>query len=174
MEERSNANTMEKILASIEVSLKAGAHYAALITALTLPDICGEIETGKLGSRERYLAWFNRYLYGYYNRKGYKNQVDFLIAENCYALRCSLLHQGIASISGQQSRKGSLRTIHFHTDAYDHGHCNLNCDNIEGLQLNIERFCHDVTGAVRAWLKDICQDEVKGHKVHLLMSIRGD
>ena len=170
---QSNRNTVDRILASIEVSLKSSAYYSALITALTLPDICGEIDCPGAPSNKRYVEWFRKYLHKYYNERGYNNQVDFLVAENCYALRCSLLHQGTASIEGQKARQGSLRSIHFHTDAYDHGHCNLNCDNIEGLQLNVERFCHDVIEATRTWLQDISQDEIKSERIRSLMSIRG-
>ena len=164
-------NTIEKILASIRISLKNGAYYSALISALTLPDICGEIDYSNHTSKDRYIKWFNKYLHNYYNQKGYKSQVDFLVAENCYALRCSLLHEGISYIGDQKAQQGSLRKIHFHTSDYDKGHCNLNCDNIEGLQLNVERFCDDVIEATRAWLNDISRDKNKSEKVRSLTII---
>ena len=165
-------STIEKILASIEISLKNGAYYSALISALTLPDICGEIDFVNHTSQKRYVKWFNKYLHTYYNQKGYKGQVDFLVAENCYALRCSLLHEGISSIGDQRAQKGSLRKIYFHTSTYDQGHCNLNCDNIEGLQLNVERFCGDVIEATKTWLNDISQDKKKRDKIQSLITIR--
>ena len=167
-----NKNTIEKILASLEISLKSNAYYSALITDLILPDICGEIEYGNANSKERYIKWFNEYLYKYYNNRGYNNQVNFLLAENCYALRCSLLHQGITNIENQRSKQGSLSKIYFHTNNYYLGHCNLDCDSIEGLQLNVERFCFDVIKAVRTWLEAISQDDMKNNKIYLLMSIR--
>jgi hypothetical protein len=41
------------------------------------------------------------------------------------------------------------------------------------LQLNVERFCHDVIEATRTWLQDISQDEIKSERIRSLMSIRG-
>jgi hypothetical protein len=164
-------NTICNISNSIKISLDNEAFYAALITTLTLPDICGKIEYPNKTPKDRYIDWFNKYLYEKYNQRGYNNSIDFLVAENCYALRCSLLHEGETEILTQKSRKGDLNRIFFHTNKYDTGHCNLNPDGIEGLFLNINRFCYDVIEAVENWLKDIENDSIKCNKIHNMIKI---
>jgi hypothetical protein len=137
-----------------------------------LPDICGKIEYKDKTSRDRYVDWFNKYLYVKYNNRGYNNKVNFLVAENCYALRCSLLHEGITDIDKQKAKQGKLNKIHFHTNAFDKGHCNLDCDSIEGLQLNVTIFCRDVIEGVNNWLDDIKNDKKKVKEIGLLMKIK--
>lgn len=163
---------MRHILKSIEISLENGAEYSALVTTLVLPDICGKIEFPKQNSSDRYIGWFNRYLFKKYNQRGYNNGIDFLVANNCYALRCSLLHEGCDILNNQRSKKGCLRQIQFHTNRYDEGHCNLDCDGKIGvLSLNVTKFCLDVISAVKLWLKDIKNDDIKINQVREIINI---
>ena len=166
-------NTIEHICCSIETSLKHEAHYSALNAALTLPDVCGVVEFGLVArSRQRYIDWFRLFPGRKYVRSGYQNSVDFLLAENCYALRCSLLHMAQSDIGTQSARVGNLTKIHFHTDSFDTGHCNLNCDAIEGLQLNVGRFRQDMVDGCREWLASARVDPAKAAILDQLMVIR--
>lgn len=83
---------IEKIKA-IKKAIECECYLPALALALTLPDICSQIETNKKG-RLQYVDWYNKYvkpLYFIANEDTPDVQFD---GELCYALRCSLLHEG--------------------------------------------------------------------------------
>lgn len=135
---------MEDIIKSVRSSIKQQNWYSALFVVLTLPDICVALEYGNT-SGDKYSQWFEANL-SQYN--------DFLSGDDCYALRCSLLHQGKDDISDQR-----LRNILEHYIFLTSGlHCNLFKDCVFNgvkksfLQLNVGTFCEDICGAVEAWL----------------------
>lgn len=83
--------------------LKDGLYEAALALALTLPDICGQVEypsITKVG--ERYTKWFDKFvdsnaLYDkFFDEFGAFQQLK---SQDIYKLRCSLLHSGDQDIS---------------------------------------------------------------------------
>lgn len=88
---------MEKILQSIEYALQNENWYAAITVALIIPDICGKFEDSKKSSSKRYPEWFEKHLSQKY--KGY------LSGNDCYALRCSFLHEGSDEITHQRVRE---------------------------------------------------------------------
>src|SRR4030066_211862 len=88
---------MKNILKSIENSLQNKNWYSALILSLILPDICGKLENTSKSSSERYPEWFDKYLGKKYN--------GFLSGNNCYALRCSFLHEGSGNIEKQRAKE---------------------------------------------------------------------
>ena len=148
---------MENILKSIEKSLDDKNWYGALILSLILPDICAKVEGSTKCSSERYLEWFEKYL----GTKYY----GFLSGHDCYAFRCSLLHEGHGNIeersaSDKQRQNDVLHRFEF----IDNGpHCNLvsNChfgdpkyDGKNILQLSVKDFCQDMIGAAKEWLND--------------------
>ncbi len=77
---------MERIIKSIEKSVENKNWYSALVLALTLPDICGKFEDKGKSSSKRYSEWFDKYLGEEYD--------GYLSGNDCYALRCSFLHEG--------------------------------------------------------------------------------
>lgn len=58
---------MERLLQSIEKSLKNENWYSALILSLIIPDICGKLEDISKSSSKRYPEWFEKYLGKKYN-----------------------------------------------------------------------------------------------------------
>jgi len=78
---------MRDVLAQLRESLDANLYYLSLFVALSIPDICGAIdsENGE-ASGKKYAQWFDRYVAPKYH--------GFLVGEDCYRFRCSLLHQG--------------------------------------------------------------------------------
>src|ERR1022692_3417221 len=77
---------MEAILTEIDRALDAGLYYLAIALSLTLPDICGALESPDGGAtRERFTAWYDTYLAQTYQS---------LTAADCYSLRCGVIHQG--------------------------------------------------------------------------------
>ncbi|MBA7504750.1 hypothetical protein ES706_03404 [subsurface metagenome] len=116
---------MKQLIDSVESSIKAENWYAALILTLTLPDIAGKIDNPNSASNSRYAAWFDKYVGEKYKAKIGADKVEhiFLSGNDCYALRCSFLHEGKSEIVHQRARnvlddfefvvppKGSIKSI---------------------------------------------------------------
>lgn len=120
--------------------------YAALALALTLPDICGDLEKPKRGVGERYVQWWNSFVLFRY--KG------LLSSEDCYALRCSFLHQGLSDITKQTKRKvrTNFRFVHPDPRVPIPPHLNLiRAPGHEVLQLQVDVFCEDICAGVEQW-----------------------
>lgn len=77
----------ERILKEIDVALENDLYYVALFTALTLPDICGALDSqhGE-ASKDSYIAWFDTYVKPHTG--------NHFNGFECYSFRCSMLHQG--------------------------------------------------------------------------------
>lgn len=78
----------------IEKAQKAGAYIAALAMALTIPDMC----CGEMSHRTDYIQWYDDYVIDSQSSTGLKG-------DECYALRCALLHQQSAEISEQPAMR---------------------------------------------------------------------
>lgn len=96
---------------SIRKAIECECYLPALALALTLPDICGQIEypnlVNKKGNRivgEQYIAWFDEWVSHYYadsmGRTSDCQQVNnsYFTGKMCYDLRCSFLHSGNSGI----------------------------------------------------------------------------
>ena len=85
---------MLDLINDIENALKNNCLRVALGMALTIPDICGQVEFPKLNVGERYSKWCDKYL----KNQGFitnGNSGDKVIpGDMCYKLRCSYLHSG--------------------------------------------------------------------------------
>lgn len=118
---------LEKIDA-IREALKKECYLPALALALTLPDICGQIEYPELVNRngnrlvgQQYKKWFREWVGHYYadhtgfeqNGKYPKN--PYFTDEMCYQLRCAYLHSGNSDIDefGQKEDKQFTYLYHF-------------------------------------------------------------
>jgi len=105
---------MERFLNSIEMSISNENWYGALTLALSMPDICANITNPDMGSKARYINWYNKYMKEKYTSfvGPEKTEHIFLCAEDCYALRCSFLHEGGDNIENQRARE-VLNSFHF-------------------------------------------------------------
>jgi len=142
---------MEKIIQSIENSLKNQNWYSALVLSLILPDICAKLEETGESSSSRYPKWFNKHLGEKYH--------GFLSGDDCYALRCAFLHEGSSNIEEQRAKDALDRFVFLANGS----HCNKisNCksgnpkyDGKDFLQLSVNSFCQDMIGATKQWLND--------------------
>lgn len=101
---------IEKIYA-IEHALECKCYLPALALALTLPDICGQIEypdlKKKSGQRliwKQYITWFNDWVGHWYAgpdgwiEDGKKAKNPYFTGKMCYDLRCAFLHSGNADV----------------------------------------------------------------------------
>ena len=101
-------------------------------------------------------------------------ELFFLSGEDCYAFRCSLLHEGKDDITGQPARKILERFV-FMTDG---PHCNYSSGNyVNGkrvetfLQLRVDRFCSDICVSAEQWLKDVSKDKTMLEKLNNTIKI---
>ena len=132
---------MGTLINEIMEALKNRLLYAALLLALTLPDICAALESQDGRSTPgRYKAWFNTWL-----RKKYEGQLD---AQDMYRLRCAVAHQGRFEHPGMKYERVffTLRPngMFFHKNE-------LPGIRKDGLNLDIVFFCKDVVESVEAW-----------------------
>lgn len=126
---------MDDLLANIEASLAAGHWTIALHGTLALPDICAALASpGGRTSGERYRTWFRDNLSGSY---------PLLDPEDCWQLRCGVLHTGR---SQAQNYTRVVFTLPNQQQLMVHNNV------INGaLNLDLETFCADMIAAVRAW-----------------------
>ncbi len=144
---------MNRFIRSIERSLEEKNWYAALALALALPDICANVCFPDMGSQRRYVNWFKQYMQPKYTSHigPEREEHIFLRGEDCYALRCALLHEGTHDITEQRARE-VLENFQFVVppDGWT-VHCNQNNNS---LQLQVDEFCRDICAAVNQWLAD--------------------
>jgi hypothetical protein len=137
-----NSNGIRELLQQIEVALEARLFYLALYISLTLPDICGAIDSNSgLATGKAYKDWFKTYLGTKFLPK--------LSAEDCYYFRCSLLHQG----TSYHPHSSHDRIIFIEPDA-NPGTIHL-CGFNGALTIEVRLFCLDVVDGVRNWLDQV-------------------
>lgn len=144
---------MERFTNAIRKSLDSENWYGALVVALALPDICGRLESLNKESKARYVEWFTKWMQSEYTRRVGPDQKEhiFLHGEDCYALRCSLLHEGGANIEEQSARK-ALNDFHFIAPPLGGDTIHLNKKGTK-LQLQVDVFCTQMADAVDSWCR---------------------
>ena len=90
-----------RIIDEINKCLDNECFISALMTALTLPDICGAIEYPNDGTAARYKKWYREFI-GQYETHGEDDNMPYALADVIYDLRCSLLHSGNPSVNLKQ------------------------------------------------------------------------
>lgn len=138
---------------AVRLALSDSNWYGALTIALTLPDICGRLEYPTDTSKKRYVNWYNRYLLPTYTSNVGNNTTHvFLSGEDCYALRCSYLHEGIDDITAQNARK-ALDNFHFVSPRQG---WYIHRNQVNGtLQLQVDKFCEELCTAVEEWMQEM-------------------
>jgi hypothetical protein len=130
---------MQEIIDSIRKNLRDGNYYAALFMAIILPSICGALESDNgEDTKAKYIDWYNRYI------------DDLMLkGEDCYALRCSLLHQGRTT-----HRSSSFARVLFTYPSPSRTTFHNNFTE-GGLNLDIPLFCESVLRAVEKWQAEV-------------------
>ncbi|MFL1609927.1 hypothetical protein [Acinetobacter baumannii] len=157
---------MKQYLDSIQIALRTKNHFAALSISLMMPDICSSIEAeANKGSGALYSKWFDKYLSSYYTDKYFDTPTVYLSGKECYALRCSYLHQGIHDIGHQIILKDALNTcnrIQFVAD--DMPQDKLKMGKLTVLNLNI--FCLKIIEAVEIWLNENRNNKMVNERIN--------
>lgn len=118
---------MQNKTSEIRKALNLELYNCALTTALTLPDICGKVECpSERSSKKRYKKWFNKYARNCFVAvttklpEGSVVEYQWLSAEECYALRCAVLHAGDYKAEGIKLSQVHLYAHKRSDDNYSH------------------------------------------------------
>ena len=155
---------MKNLLEAARAAIAGQNWYAALFISMTLPDICCALEFGR-ASGEKYANWFDA------NLPDYK---PFLSGNDCYALRCALLHQGKDEIAHQKRRELLDQVLFMTTNA----HLNVfKAAIIHGvkeafLQVSVAAFCEDLCVATEKWLDGHVGDQAVQARLDETLEIR--
>lgn len=156
-------------LDSIELSIKNKNWQAALISSLTLPDICGYIEEPTMHSNRRYKAFFNRYVSKFYSRLDLQTEKEkiMLNGSDAYALRCAYLHSGKSLITEQRAQE-VLEDFKFVSISNGRVHNNRNNNQ---LQLQVDVFCRDICEGVVEWAMEHKENHAMVNRAEQMMKI---
>ena len=140
---------MDDLIRQIRLALEHRLYHVALFPALTLPDICGALESPSgEASKSKFVSWFDRYMAADYSA-GADAERSFT-GDDCYYYRCSLLHQGRSD-----HRKSGYKRVLFVEPAAKTG-WNMHSNVVAGaFQIDVDRFCRDVLSGVERWLDDV-------------------
>ncbi|WP_199615052.1 hypothetical protein [Paenibacillus alkalitolerans] len=160
---------MNNYLNAIDIALTTENWYAALALALTLPDICGKLESPTQGSQQRYAVWFDNYVSPKYTHRVGVNygEVVFLNGNDCYALRCSFLHEGNNSILHQRARN-VLDDFRFVVTG-GAIHCSKSNNT---LLIDVATFCSDIRDSISVWLIDVRENQDVQNRANSLLEIQ--
>ncbi|RKY78195.1 hypothetical protein DRQ00_05700 [candidate division KSB1 bacterium] len=157
---------MKTFIDSIRLAVTNENWYGALIIALILPDICGKIEFPDKSTNKRYPEWYDKYVSHKYEFGDcyQKANTIFMTGNDCYALRCALLHEGHLDLRTQKASE-KLQRIHFVVPKSEKIRHKINFSNIE-FQLEVDKFCLDICDGAEKWLSDVSgnqeiQDRIK-------------
>ena len=143
---------MDELLRQIEHSITSGSYLLGLYVSLSLPDICGALESdnGK-ASGAKYKAWFDKWVATKYNKS--------LSGEQCYSYRCGVIHQGRST----HDKLGYSRIIFLEPSPNRTFHRNTIND---AYNIDIGIFCTDIVNSVREWLETVKEDDnfIKNYK----------
>ena len=158
---------MKRFTESLRSSVTNGDWYVSLATALTLPDVCGRLIDPTAKSGARYAAWFDEWMSLKHKLNHPALYKDcFLSGSDCYALRCSYLHEGGGDISDRQKR--AVDNFHFIVPPRDSISIHMNKYN-ETLQVQVDVFCYDMACSVDEWSSSVSEDaEVQSRMSSLL------
>ena len=162
---------MRQFIQAIEISLNTQNWYSALALALTLPDICGKIDSPDLKTRLRYPKWFNEYVGEKYKVVKPDGETHiFMTGNDCYALRCAFLHEGSNNVSEHGAREKITEKFVL---MYSQG-ISIHCCTYQGkIALMLPNFCNDIIDGVEKWMGIIenDKDETRKSKNNSLMKI---
>jgi hypothetical protein len=132
------------VLLEIEGALKAHLYYLALMSTLTLPDICAALEDkdGRT-NQTKFEAWYNKHLAPHYG---------FLTASDCYGLRCGVTHQGIIKTDTTRQKSQHKRVL-FMLPNTQAKYTNSQFIDSEVYVTDLVEFCRDVVARVKAWAR---------------------
>jgi hypothetical protein len=160
-------------------AIDAGNLYAGLSLALMLPEICASLEDPGPGkSQKRYEGWCRIWLQPKFtHRIGIgKDEHVFLSAEDCFQLRCSLIHSGSVEIAANKVNQLN-RFEFFDRDTGSHmnlfGSTVINGKEVGGfLQLKADKFSETIFETADEWDAAKANDQKVQDEKKKLLTIR--
>ena len=119
---------LEALIAEMRRALDAKLYHVAILSALTLPDVCSCVESPELRDNiaERYIRWCDDNLDCCRDRPGRENGVPNVSGEAIYNLRNNLLHTGSAAVDQTKFKRDDTNYLN---------HLVLMAGVCEGLQV---------------------------------------
>lgn len=151
--------------------------YAGLSLALMIPDICTSLEDPGPGkSQARYIRWCKAWVEAKFTSPARPNRPAkvFVSAEDCFQLRCSLVHSGRSDI--EPKKQNILQRFEFFDDS-----CGSHLNWVEGtvlngvpqpnyLQLKVDKFSLTMFDAADEWDASVTGDQaIQAEKAKLLV-----
>ncbi|CAD7556119.1 hypothetical protein [Aeromonas hydrophila] len=117
---------------------------------LILPDICGNIEHPNERVGNRYKSWYESFVInGPHPKDDPEGQrYKYPSSEDCYALRCSILHAGSEEIANTTTKE-ILGQYHFFKPEGNFTFYGLQVGNV--VQLQVDKFCEKVCLGAEEW-----------------------
>ena len=155
-------------------ALESENWYAALSTALTLPDIASSLEDPGPGkSQRRFVDWCRKWLEPEFTfESGYPRESKiWFSAEDCYQARCSIIHSGSAIID--ERRRKEIERFEFFSAGPHMNICGGSIDDVPQpvfLQLRVDAFCNTMFDVIDRWDLAVKSDQaVQKEKENLLV-----
>ena len=168
---------MDPIFDEIRAAMDSGLYYLAIAVALSVPDVCASLELdpdpalikkNRQFSGNRYAAWFSKYMQRHYSN---------LTGEDCYRLRCGVLHAGKMGRPDDQYDRVMFEVPSEHSN---NNHETLMEGNVlDGTPQPHQRvlillavdFCEEVIDAAHAWYRDRSEDAFVQANMHSLVKM---
>lgn len=152
---------VDMIISDIRKALEQDLFMVALTTALTLPDICGNVEFPGDPNWKRYISWYDKEITAYKKagRNATVEDMPELDGGVVYSLRCSLLHEGNPNINNKQLAMNKIKPIDRFTLTIEHGEGLIVCldeskvskDGIRSYSMSIRGLCYSICDAAERY-----------------------
>lgn len=140
--------------------MKSENWYAAVVLALTLPDVCVRLEG--LAGGANYKGWCATYVIPKLNPSTH----EFVSAKDLWGIRCAAVHEGVSRTAGHQSTHvGEVVFVSPNNPAA--------MNRVSGprrrILLQVDTFCNTICEGVDLWLADsLPNPTVQAHLPELL------
>lgn len=131
-------------------AIKHECYLPALALTLTLPDICGQVETAQTG-RNSYINWYDKYVKPLYYIENYEVTMRQFDGELCYALRCAFLHAGNFDLKKNKEEMNVIFRLHvdmvngkpiYHNEYWEEEGKNI-------IDMDVNRLCYLICYAAK-------------------------
>jgi hypothetical protein len=134
---------MQTFFSQIRAALAVNLYYLSLYVCLTIPDTCGAMSSENgWATQDKYIAWFDQFV-----GPKYPEPISFT-GQDCYAFRCSLLHQG-----STQHPSGRYKRIIFVEPGSTGNLLHRNLIN-DAMNLDVPTFCNDILDGADTWFEE--------------------
>lgn len=153
-----------RLVQDIRNALENELYFVALISALTLPDICGKVAyPDERSSRKRYISWYEEEIGKYEKNPDDKENMPYLSGEVIYSLRCSLLHEGNPNMNNDSLRTDfpidrfslvieKAKPFDIYSDSSSL--MNFGSEHIREYQMNVRRICMILCNVAESYYKE--------------------